>query len=281
MPVTCTEKFDSRPAATGDNPTIELLYVIKGAAEEAAALTVLKATAPATWTVDGKTLVRQTCKVDPVGDGSDWWDGSAQYGRMSSAKKEVGQSSFSFDTGGGTMHVTQAKAHIASYAPSGKTAGSYQGAIGVTLDAVEGCDIVVPVYNFSETWCFDAEDVTETYKGKLYALTGKTNNAAFRGCAAGECLFMGASGQQRSDGPWEITFKFAASPNMTDIKIPETDTRITVASKKGWEYLWIRYRDAVANSTGGKPHFVQVPYAAYVEKLYDEGSFADLGIGTS
>ena len=273
MSVTCTEKFDSRPAALGDNPTIELLYVIKGAADEAAALTALKGTASSTYTVDGKTLVRQTCKVDPVGDGSDYWDGSAQYGRMSSAKKEVGQSSFSFDTGGGTMHVTQAKAHIASYAPSGKTPPDYGGAVGVTHDSVEGCDITVPVYNFSETHYFAAGYVTGSYKATLFALTGKTNNAAFKGFAEGEVLFLGASGSQRGDDSWEITFRFAASPNVTGLTIGG----ITGIDKKGWEYLWVRYGDA--EDTAAKA-IVKKPMAAYVEKVYEEGDLLLLGIGT-
>ncbi|MBE3100133.1 MAG: hypothetical protein IMZ44_23690 [Planctomycetes bacterium] len=273
MSVTCTEKFDSRPAALGDNPAIELLYVIKGADDEAAALTALKGTAPSTYTVDSKNLVRQTCKVDPVGDGSDYWDGSAQYGRMSSAKKEVGQSSFSFDTGGGTMHVTQAKAHVASYALPGKTPPDYGGAVGVTHDSVEGCDITVPVYNFSETHFFAAGYVTGSYKATLFALTGRTNNAAFKGFAEGEVLFLGASGSQRGDDSWEITFRFAASPNVTGLTIGS----ITGIDKKGWEYLWVQYEDA---EDSGAKCVVKRPASVHVERVYDSGSLAGLGIGT-
>ena len=273
MPVTCTEKFDSRPAATGDNPTAELRYVIKGAADEAQALTALKSTASSTYTVDGWTLVRQTCKVEPVGDGSDCWDGIAQYGRMSSAKKEVGQSSFSFDTGGGTMHVTQAKAHVASYAPSGKTPPDYSGAIGVTQTEVEGCGITVPVYNFSETHYFAAGYVTGSYKATLFALTGRTNNAAFKGFAEGEVLFLGASGSQRGDDSWEITFRFAASPNVTGLTIGS----ITGIAKKGWEYLWVQYQDAEDDDSKS---IVKRPAFVHIERVYDAGNYAGLGIGT-
>ena len=45
-------------------------------------------------------------------------------------------------------------------------------------------------------------------------------------------------------------------------------------SKKGWEYLWVRYSPTVVNKMMG-----QKPVAVYVEKVYDEGNFADLGIG--
>ena len=64
-----------------------------------------------------------------------------------------------------------------------------------------------------------------------------------------------------------------ASPNRTNIVIGE----ITVASKKGWEYLWVRYADA---EDAAAKAIVKVPVAAYVEKVYEEGDFAALGIGT-
>ena len=268
---TCVEKPDSRTATLGDSPTLEVLYVIEGAADYPEALTALKAAAPATAVVDGKNLMRQTCEAVPIGDGSVWWSGSAQYGRMSSAKKEVGQSSFSFDTGGGTMHVTQAKAHIASYASG--TSPDYEGAIGVTHDSVEGCDITVPVYNFSETHYFAAGYVTGSYKATLFALTGRTNNAAFKGFAEGEVLFLGASGSQRGDDSWEITFRFAASPNVTGLTIGS----ITGIAKKGWEYLWVQYEDA---EDSGAKCVVKRPASVHVERVYNSGSLAGLGIGT-
>jgi len=148
-----------------------------------------------------------------------------------------------------------------------------KGAIGVTHDNVEGVDIAIPVYNFSETHYIDDALVTPAYRGTLFSLTGKTNNAAFKGCAAGECLFLGASGSKRGEEDWEITFRFAASPNRTNITVGD----ITVASKKGWEYLWVRYADAEDATAKA---LVKLPVAAYVEKVYEEGDFSQLGIGT-
>jgi len=63
----------------------------------------------------------------------------------------------------------------------------------------------------------------------LFILTGRVNQAAFKGFAAGEVLFLGASGSKRGDGDWEITFNYAASPNVTNLPVGS----ITVASKKG------------------------------------------------
>jgi len=60
-------------------------------------------------------------------------------------------------------------------------------------------DITVPVYSFSETHYNSLAFVTESYKQTLFGLTGKVNNAAFKGFAAGEVLFLGASGSKRGD----------------------------------------------------------------------------------
>ena len=269
MPITVTEKFDSRPAADGDNPSAELKYVVEGTSDEQQALAAIESDTPATYA----GLLRQTWSVEPVGDGSSYWEGVVRYGQMNAGPKEVGESVFSFDTGGGTTHITQAKEHVQDYFFEGDAAPDFQGAIGVTRDSVEGCDIVVPVYNWSETHYLASATVTGPYKAALFALTGKTNDAAFKGFAAGEVLFLGASGSQRGDESWEITFRFAASPNVTGLVIGE----LTGVDKKGWEYLWVRYEDAEDSDA---KCIVKRPTSVHVERVYDAGDYADLGIGT-
>ena len=182
-------------------------------------------------------------------------------------------SRFTFDTGGGTQHITQSISTVNRYAPPGKTAPDFGGAIGVTHDNVEGVDITVPVYAFSETHYLADAVVTPAYRGTLFNLTGKVNSASFKGLAAGECLFLGASGSKRGADDWEISFKFAGSPNRTNINVGG----ITVSSKKGWEYMWVRYADS---EDAGANAIVKKPVAVYVEKVYEEGNFAGLGIGT-
>jgi hypothetical protein len=84
----------------------------------------------------------------------------------------------------------------------------------------EGFDIIVPTCNFSETHYIAVASVTKAYKATLVSLTGKVNNAKFRGFAAGEVLFLGASGSQRGDD-WEITFKFSANSNVKGLKVAQ------------------------------------------------------------
>jgi len=107
-------------------------------------------------------------------------------------------------------------------------------------------------------------------------MTGTTNNAAFRGFEAGEVLFLGCSGNQEWDdqkgkGPWSLSYRFVASQNVTDQTIGD----ITGISKKGHEYLWVRYQDTV-----GENVLFKKPKHVYVNKVYKETNFAALGIGT-
>ena len=130
----------------------------------------------------------------------------------------------------------------------------------------------MPVYNFSETHYIAAENVTQAYKAILFALTGRLNAAPFRGFAAGEVLFLGASGSKRGEEDWEITFRFAASPNVSGLSVGN----ITGIIKRGWDYLWVRYEDV--EDTAAKA-IVKRPVAAYVERVYYDGDYSALGIG--
>ncbi len=264
MPVTIVEKFDSRESTVGiESPNIDLLYVVQGTDDDS----VVKATVEATMPAIYSGLVFQDYHITPLGAGV--WEVSVRYGKKE--PKDTGESQFSFDTGGGTTHITQSLQTIAKYAPAGKTAPDFKGAIGVTQDSVEGTDVTIPVYNFTETHYIAAALVTGAYKATLFSLTGRTNNAPFKGFAAGEVLFLGASGSLRGEDDWEITFRFAASANVTGLTIGD----IVGVDKKGWEYLWVRYADAEDQNV-----LVKKPIAVYVERVYEEGDFSLLGIGT-
>lgn len=267
-----TSVFEKPRSRSGDADNAELLYVVLGTASDADARDALEDAAPATH----NGLTRRRVHVEPihvVADDADacMWDGLVRYARVGSTLPETGESVYSFDTGGGTQHVACALEHIQSYPAPGRTAPNHQGAIGVTQQGVEGVDIIVPVYHFSETHYLAAGVVDQAYKLVLFGLTGTVNDGAFRGFAAGEVLFLGASGSKRSDADWEVTFRFAASPNRTNFSVGP----ITVASKKGWEYLWIEDEETVDDAAD---RIVHRPLAAHVERVYDDGDFSGLGI---
>ena len=263
MPVTVEEKWDSRETTLGEDSQVELRWVIGGTDDDVAAHAALLATSPVSY----GGLIRQTSHIERIAEFG--WEGTVRYG--TTEPPETGDSSFSFDTGGGSQHITQTLQTVGSYAAAG-TPPDFKGAIGVTADAVEGVDVTVPVYNFSETHYLDAALVTPAYKATLFYLTGTVNNGLFKGFAQGEVLFQGASGSKRGTEDWEISFKFAGSPNATGLTVGD----ITGIAKKGWEYLWVRYRDE--EDTTAKA-LVKRPVAVYVEQVYPYGDFSGLGIG--
>lgn len=267
MTVTIRELGTSGNTTAGQST--EKRYIVVGTDDEMAALAAVAAEAPAT--LNG--LSRKPLSVERPGEGGEIWLGTAPYGPAGSIKKEplaVGESSFSFDTGGGTQKITQSKATV-GYPLTFGGAPDFQGAIGYNGKDIEGVDITVPVFNWTETHCLSPGQVTLAYVKKLRDLTGKTNSATFRGFAKGEVLFLGASGTRRGDDAWEVTFHFAASENAENIVIGN----ITVLVKNGWDYLWVLYEPQ--EDTDAKS-IVKRPKAAYVERVYDEGDYDDLDI---
>ena len=196
----------------------------------------------------------------------------------------------SFDTSGGTQHITQAAGGSVTTAGSTTvtqgserryppSAPSMNNAIGVDGDSVAGVDIVVPALTWTETYDVPSKYVTSNYIKRVSSLTGTVNNAPFRTLAAGEVLFMGCSGSQewdsqKGDGPWSLSYKFVSSPNVTNVTIGD----IAGIEKKGHEYLWVRYEDSVDGSatvTFKRPKYV------YVNKVYRDGDFSQLGLGVA
>lgn len=270
MPITLTERIDSRRITLGENPSADLVYILAGTSDDATAIALVESSAPPTY----QGLYRQSIQLEPewvdAASGDGRWIVTVRYGLWPQPKQ--GESVYSFDTTGGTQHITQSIATVQRYAPPGKTAPDFKGAIGVTPENVEGVDITIPACTFAETHYLAATSVTLAYRVALFRLTGKVNNATFKGCAAGECLFLGATGSKRGADDWEITYRFAVSPNRTGITVGE----ITGIDKKGWEYLWVRYQNA---EDGTARAIVKKPLAAYVEKVYEEADFSALGIG--
>ena len=116
MPVTLTEKLDSRKWTTGDNASVEFVYVLTGTSDDVTAKVLIENSTAIYY----NGLVRQSIQIEPewvdetTGEGQ--WIATVRYGIR--PPNEVGESSFAFDTSGGTQHITQSLATIASYAAS-------------------------------------------------------------------------------------------------------------------------------------------------------------------
>jgi hypothetical protein len=130
-------------------------------------------------------------------------------------------------------------------------------------------DITVPQFAFSEGHFFLPTWITPEYVTRLYTMTGCTNREPWRSTrgfqfGVREVLFLGASGQIKGSEPVEITYKFLGRLSVADLKIGSSSPFL----KRGGEYVWIRYADAVSNNS-----LVKQPEFAYVERVSREADF--------
>jgi hypothetical protein len=267
MSITVYEAFPSREfTAGGDNPSVVLNWIVLGTSDELAAKNAALALSPVIY--DGLFYRDMTGKETAPSV----WEIQAKYGARKPPKEL--DYKFAFDTTGGKLKITQSRETIHRYAPPGKQAADHKGAIGVTDHGVEGCEIVVPKFSWSETWQLPIAEYGWAYSQKLKLITGKVNGWRFRGFPAGQVLFHGGKGSASTKDPTliEITYTFEQSD---DVKA-QTIGDITNVAKAGWQYLWVQYQETHDQSAKS---FARQPVGVYVEKVYDSANFTLLGIG--
>jgi hypothetical protein len=266
----CELKASRGGSVGGTNPRRELIYAVRGTEDVAAIEALIELTAPASF----RGLVLQDYEIALKGSGLSIV--TVQYG-----KQVLHSPRFTFDTGDGTKHITQSLKTMGKFAPPGQIAEDYQGAIGVDENGVKGVDVPDGVFAFTEKHVYPIARITPEYVGKLFRLRGKKNKEAWTSTpmapgglgyefAAGEARFRKATGGNIDDEFFEVTYHFEGSPNATGLAVGT----ITGITKRGWDYLWIRYRDAVDSNRR-----VKVPGAAYVEEVCEDGDFGDLLFG--
>lgn len=252
--------------ASGGQDSSELLYAVYGTDDHDLAKSVVIASMPALFN-DARTVPAQ---IDMAEEGRRLWRARVSYKNPDKRKNEpplkVGESTFDFDTTGGTFKRLEAFSQTAH----GANAPDHGEAINVTDEGVEGVDVVIPQLNFSVRQKIPGSTITLSWINTLLALTGKTNNATFLGFAAGELLFLGASGSQNLDANPDITFSFAASPNLSGLSFGS----ISGVDKKGHEYLWVDYYPNV----DANDNLTREPLGVYVAKVYESADFSALGI---
>lgn len=234
---------------------------------------------------------RKGLDIDPLGNG--FWIVTARYNNPAINANDPGgdggedgddakPASCEFDTTGATQHVTQAYSGADRtsqgtldgqlvFSRPDRDAPNLKGAINVQDMQVNGVDITVPQFSFSETWHFSAEFVIAKFIGKLYETTGKINNKPWRVFDEGEVLFMGARGtivQGQSSVP--ITFSFQASPNRFGFDVGD----ILNVRKQGWDHMSVMYE--TSEDSG---NIIKVPKFLVVECVYPSTDFEQLRIG--
>lgn len=270
--ITLDERPDSRKWTVGVNGAFELRFNAAGDSNQERIMRNVTPQIPALY--NGLELI--DIHIDPIPETIDSVKGKGLWLVVATYQQKPlsDGAKYSFDTSGSTFHINQSLFTRDRYAIPGKTPTDYKGAINFDGDKVQGVDIVVPTFTFTETYEMLARLLTPGYKITLFNLTGVLNDNNFRGFTRGEVLFMGASGSlDATVGTYQVEFKFAASPELRNFKVGD----ITVGLKRGWDYIWVVY-DKELDSNSKK--LAVNPSEVYVERVYREGNFAALGIGT-
>jgi hypothetical protein len=243
-----------------------LSYLVSGTADPDAAVDAVEAASPVTVASSTGTLKRRRFSYSPVGLTE--YQVDVKYDRFK--KLLVDESEYEFDIGLQNQKVYQSLG-TTRYAASG-TAPDYQGAINVQDSRIEGVDVGFPTYQFSITKILDAALITQAWRTTVRNLVGKKNSSAIgTEFAAGELLFLGARGRNRSEDEFQVTFSFSASANVSGLTVGN----ITGINKKGWDFIWFVYAE-VDDSAAGR--VVKRPAFAYVEKVIEDGNLNALGI---
>ncbi len=266
-----TIRFRERPtsrAATASPYTKVLTFSLAGIGDDLVAQAYVLAATPRIY--DG--LFRQNISLKPEGAGL--WDVEVPYGPME--KPDVGGFTVSFDTSGGTAHITQSKDHIQTHTASGTATDPHSGAINVTENGPEGTDIVVSQFSWTESWVLPLSYASFAYAITLKVLTGKVNETAFRNFQPGEVRFDGAQVRASSKDPTQaaLDYRFTQSDSSADA-MPNFKIGIV---KGGWQYIWVEYEKA---EDATEDQIVASPKYVHVERVYDAAEFGLLGIGTA
>jgi hypothetical protein len=245
------------PDGTGDSRS--LTYHITGGYDEATILALVEAAAPATYLAN----FRNTIKLKHTEGGI--WQATVDY--TPRKPPDLGEFEFSFDITTENTRITHSLATRNRY-PAG-TAPDLKGAIGWDGRKLAGCEILVPKCVINYSYTIDAAVAGDaTWQRNLSYAVGKMNSAEYKGYSAGELLLFNAKGSESiSESTWKIAVSFAVSKNKTGMTIGG----ITGISKKGWDYLWTKWKPVL--DAGIKKIEAE---AVYVEQVYEETDFNDI-----
>ena len=281
MSVNCYEMFDSMSGSVtnesegGEVREVKRRWVIGQCQGFDDAVDQIGLYAPQYSVAPGGYWVRR--RLDVAGIGNRYFDCTATYqtlqlkpGQDNNNQGNAVPGSIAWDTSGNTERMYQALGTISTHPDD---ADDMEDAINANGGSVEGVDVVRPGMRYSETWIVPAAVAMDfDFLGDVNRLTGTVNNSTFRAFEAGEALFMGARCQYQGDQPYaSITFEFECRPNNPDFTVSGYVNE--TFNVDGWDYVWIRYQDAV-NGTS----LVKRPIAAYVNRVYKRTAWTGLRI---
>lgn len=189
------------------------------------------------------------------------------------------QKSYSVDTSGGTIHITNGLKVISKVGDVSEKIGT---ALNVDEEGkVQGIDITSPVFNFHVSLDLPDSQVTSGLLQAIYEGTGKVNNAPFTlfgiQYLTRDLYFLGAQinttqvNNEEVENKWTLNYSFVANKSLINHVLNKD---LVVPLKSGWDNLTVlyeRFSDKIVKK--------RVPKAvgAYVTQVFEELDFSTLG----
>lgn len=285
---TVSERVTARRVALGESPSEERQYIITDATDKDDATTALLAVVSSSLTVasvdSASTAIaipRSSVQLEELeGDATTFFAtvtwGTRRRGALNittTASPLIAEVATEFSTGGGTRHITHAIAQTAFPGVGISPAPDMRKAINAIDGEIQGVDIEVAQFRWTESYQFDASRITQAYVDTLKRLTGKVNQLGWRFLNAREVRLVNVRGSKSGSSSWKIDFDFSYEPSITNGTLGNND--VTGVNKPGQDYLWVLPKKKADNFA-----WAHTIYAAYVDQVYEEADFYDLGIGT-
>ena len=150
---------------------------------------------------------------------------------------------------------------------------------------------VAEKYREAEQRLIPAASFTGAYRALVSRMSLHTNNSGIvmhdidgseTSYDEGELLFLGMDASWRAgDEDVDGQFRFAVRPNVADYcaewDAAERPKNQAAVPKKGWEYIWVQYKDQ-KRTVDGKPVLVQVPAYVSVDQVHPSADFTALNL---
>ncbi len=262
-----------RKAKDGQGSTRSRSYSVVNATTESAAigqaLTQLTSDLGGT-TLDGLALISIAADETEV---PNVWQARAEFGI---AKGIEQQTQFNTRTGFEFSQETIRVRQSIQTTRYGVRPPNHGNAIGVKHDAsgrvtVEGIDVQASSFTFSKTKIYPLSVINTGFLADVGSIDKHWNLAPFAGFAAGEVLFTGLTGNQRSDSEYECAFRFSRRPNDKGLVIGG----ISVPFKRGWDYLEVLWEEVADDANAA---IVPQARAVYVHQVLEGANLGFLGL---
>lgn len=251
-----------------ESPSAESKWAVTGATSYPEAYATLGAVLPTTFTFPSSRIAYLDGVTAEEQRDDEFFIFRVRYSAQPRPTFE--ETEYEFEISVQTERIFQSLATVA-FAPAGKVAPNFGGAIGLRGGVVEGAEPLTAFSTFSITKYWPIAFVNQAYQITVEALAGSVcADPSFNGRPPGTIRFLGARGR-RSGDKFPISYQFGFRPNVAGFAVDA----ITVTDANGWDIV-DPYYEFQPDLDAKK--IVQRARAVYVHRIHPLVSFSALGL---